>query len=47
MTTEHAWITPVTADLLRGFVDVETTARGAGPCGSRLWAIQPSAPPAG
>ncbi|MFF0151891.1 hypothetical protein [Micromonospora sp. NPDC005203] len=28
MTTERQWITPVTADLLRGFVDVESTARG-------------------
>ncbi|MEU7608230.1 GDSL-type esterase/lipase family protein [Micromonospora sp. NPDC049204] len=28
MTTEHQWITPVTADLLRGFVDLEATARG-------------------
>ncbi|MEU4555317.1 GDSL-type esterase/lipase family protein [Micromonospora violae] len=28
MSTEHPWVTPVTADLLRGFVDVEATARG-------------------
>ncbi|MFG1764573.1 GDSL-type esterase/lipase family protein [Micromonospora parva] len=28
MTTDHRWTTPITADLLRGFVDLETTTRG-------------------
>ncbi|MFI7662911.1 GDSL-type esterase/lipase family protein [Micromonospora parva] len=28
MTTDHRWTTPITADLLRGVVDLETTTRG-------------------
>ncbi|MBQ1011791.1 lipase [Micromonospora sp. M51] len=28
MTTDHRWTTPITADLLRGAVDLETTTRG-------------------
>ncbi|MFE0528794.1 GDSL-type esterase/lipase family protein [Micromonospora parva] len=28
MPTDHRWTTPITADLLRGFVDLETTTRG-------------------
>ncbi|MEU8587723.1 GDSL-type esterase/lipase family protein [Streptomyces sp. NPDC048664] len=39
MSTEHDWITtPVTADLLRGFLDVEETAHGLLPHRLPAWA---------
>ncbi|MEU8131184.1 hypothetical protein AB0B68_28560 [Micromonospora sp. NPDC049049] len=41
MPTEHQWITtPVTADLVRGFVDLEATARGLLPHRLTAWARQ-------